>query len=182
MNKQQYKTLLAQRIYNACALHGKFTLHSGKTSNIYFDKYLFESDPVLLSNITNYMVKLITSDTEILAGLELGGIPIVTSISLTTNIPAVYVRKQAKAYGTQKIAEGTDVKNKHVLIIEDVITSGKSIIAAVKNLRRSGAIVSNVLCVINREVLDYDSLFKNNLHVTSVFNISELTSLKDERK
>jgi orotate phosphoribosyltransferase len=103
------KTELAQRIYKAAHLTGTFTLRSGQVSSEYFDKYLFEADPALLREIASLMTKNIPADTDILAGLEMGGIPIATALSLQTGIAGAFVRKKAKDYGTCKLAEGTDV-------------------------------------------------------------------------
>lgn len=86
------------------------------------------------------MSQILPSDFEKLAGLEMGGIPIATAISLTTGIPTLFVRKGAKSYGTCKIVEGGDFEGKEVVIIEDVVTSrwsdhGCSIKSFVKEVR-----------------------------------------------
>jgi hypothetical protein len=75
-------------------------------SEEYFDKYLFESDPVLLQRVVACMKHLVPAGTGLLGGLELGGVPLATLLSQATGIPALFVRKQAKAYGTRRIAEG----------------------------------------------------------------------------
>ena len=80
-------------------LTGTFKLRSGQVSNQYFDKYLFESNPALLE-IAKQLKELIPPETEVLAGLEMGGIPVATALSLQTGIPVVFVRKEAKKYGT----------------------------------------------------------------------------------
>ena len=84
-------------------------LRSGVVSNEYFDKYRFEADPVLLRDIAAALVPLVPAGTEALAGLELGGVPIATVLSQLTGIPAYFVRKEAKTYGTCQLAEGGDV-------------------------------------------------------------------------
>ncbi len=144
------KSAIAKRIYTAAHLTGTFTLRSGQVSNEYFDKYLFESDPVLLSNIAKVMKPLIPKGAELLAGLEMGGIPVVTALSMESGMPAAFVRKKAKEYGTCKLAEGADVSGKKVCVIEDVVTTGGQIIESVKELRQRGAVVEHVMCVILR--------------------------------
>ena len=146
MNHQE----LAQNIYNVCHLKGDFLLRSGQRSNEYFDKYRFESQPHLLKEIAEQLKKLIPKDTEVLAALEMGGIPVGTALSLATGIPCVFVRKSAKEYGTCQFAEGVDVKNKKLCIIEDVITSGGQVLLSTDDLRKEGAHINTVLCVINR--------------------------------
>src|ERR1039457_7228794 len=119
---------LAREIYDISHLEGRFKLRSGQISNQYFDKYLFESRPALLSRIADQMSKLIPPGTEILAGLEMGGIPVATAVSLKTGLPVVFVRKKAKDYGTCKLAEGAEVNQRKICIIEDVVTTGGQII------------------------------------------------------
>src|SRR5207248_4925528 len=99
---------LARRIHAAAHLTGTFTLRSGAVSNEYFDKYRFESRPELLRAIGEALATLVPDDTEVLAGLELGGVPLATIVSQVTDLPAVFVRKEAKSYGTCQLAEGAD--------------------------------------------------------------------------
>lgn len=103
---------LAQDIDACFRLNGAFTLRSGQVSQQYFGKYLFESDPALLARVVGQLVALVPDDTELLGGLELGGIPIVTVLSARTGRPALFVRKQAKAYGTAKLAEGPEISGR----------------------------------------------------------------------
>jgi orotate phosphoribosyltransferase len=77
----------------------------GRTAGIHFDKYLFEADPVLLRAVAEHASPLVAPDTEVLAGLELGGVPVATALSIHTGLPAAFVRKEAKSYGTMKLAE-----------------------------------------------------------------------------
>lgn len=141
---------LAERIYQVCHLKGDFLLRSGQRSNEYFDKYRFESQPQILKEIAEQMKKLIPPGTEILAALEMGGIPVGTALSLASGLPCVFVRKSAKKYGTCQFAEGLDIKNKKVCIIEDVITSGGQVLLSTADLRALGAKIEDVLCVIHR--------------------------------
>lgn len=141
---------LASEIYKVCHRTGDFLLRSGKRSNEYFDKYRFESQPKLLSAVAQQMKTMIPSDAEVIAALEMGGIPVATALSLATGIPCVFVRKKAKDYGTCLFAEGMSIQGKNLCIIEDVITSGGQVILSTNDLRNSGATVNNVLCVINR--------------------------------
>jgi orotate phosphoribosyltransferase len=165
---------LAARIYNISHLTGSFTLRSGQVSSEYFDKYLFESDPVLLADIASEMTKLVPEGTEILAGLEMGGIPITTALSQKTDIPTVFVRKKAKEYGTCKLAEGTDIDSKKLCIIEDVITTGGQVVLSTNDLRAFGATVEHVLCVIERDVKGRENLEKAGLTLHSLFTMDEL--------
>jgi orotate phosphoribosyltransferase len=165
---------LAARIYNISHLTGSFTLRSGQVSNEYFDKYLFESDPILLVDIASEMAKLVPEGMEILAGLEMGAIPVATVISIKTGIPAVFVRKKAKEYGTCKFAEGVDINGKTLCVIEDVITTGGQVVLSTNDLRGSGAKVEHVLCVIERDIKGRENLEKAGLTLHSLFTMDEL--------
>lgn len=127
---------LAQEIAQVSKLEGKFKLRSGKYSTEYFDKYNFEANPNLLDKITTALIPLIPPKTEVLAGLEMGGIPIATLLSHKTKIPTAFIRKTPKKYGTCQFAEGESLKNKTVVIIEDIVSSGGAIIEAVKKMRQ----------------------------------------------
>jgi orotate phosphoribosyltransferase len=144
------KDELAKRVRQACYLEGEFVLRSGQMANFYFDKYMFETDPELLSDVAEHMVALIPAGTELLAGLELGGVPIATALSLRTGLAQVLVRKEAKTYGTAKLAEGPDVAGRQVLVVEDVITTGGQVALSTAELRQRGARVDTVLCAIDR--------------------------------
>ncbi|MFH0824379.1 MAG: orotate phosphoribosyltransferase, partial [Pseudomonadota bacterium] len=94
------KADLAKQIKAASFLTGAFKLRSGKISSFYWDKYRFESDPALLSAIVHELEKRLPASFDKLAGLELGGVPLATGLSLKTGKPCLYVRKAAKTYGT----------------------------------------------------------------------------------
>src|SRR3984957_21075969 len=115
---------LARRLRDHCRLTGRFVLRSGRVADEYFDKYQFEADPALLGKLAAAMAPLIPEGTEVLAGLEMGGIAVVTALGLRTGLPCAFVRKKAKPYGTQRLAEGAELKGRRVLVIEDVVTSG----------------------------------------------------------
>lgn len=175
MNRKE----LGLKIYQTSHITGEFLLRSGQISNEYFDKYKFESDPVLLKSIAGEMKNMIDDKMEILAGLEMGGIPIATAISFEKNMPAIFVRKVAKEYGTRKLAEGTDFEGKNVCVIEDVVTTGGQIIKSVTELRELGAVVDTVLCVIVRDPRAYDNLGNADLKLKPLFTMEELKEIAE---
>lgn len=140
---------LAQRI-RVCELTGSFQLRSGQLSSTYFDKYLFEADPVLLREVAGVMVSLLPS-CEVLAAMEMGGIPIAVVMSQLTGLHAVFVREEAKTYGTCKAVEGGSVAGRTAVLVEDVVTTGGALLHACAELRRTGAVVDTVVCAIDRE-------------------------------
>ncbi len=168
------KPELARKIYEISHLTGEFKLRSGQTSNEYFDKYRFESDPKTLREIAKQLAPLIPAGTEILAGLEMGGIPIATALSLETGIPAVFVRKEAKSYGTCQFAEGAEIKGKKLCVIEDVITTGGQVVLSTQDLRSLGAQVQHVLCVIHRGSGKEAKLAEIGLEMKALMTMEEL--------
>jgi orotate phosphoribosyltransferase len=172
---------LARDIDACCRLTGEFTLRSGQVSSEYFDKYLFESDPRLLHRVAQQMLDLLPADTELLGGLELGGIPIVTAVSGLTGMPALFVRKKAKEYGTCKLAEGPDVAGRRVTLIEDVITTGGAVRDATRALREAGAVVEVVVCAIDRSPEGQNPLEDVGLEVRAVLTKAELDAAQQAR-
>jgi orotate phosphoribosyltransferase len=166
---------LACSIYDRTHLTGEFVLRSGATSTEYFDKYLFESDPELLRAIAEALVPLVPDGTEMLGGLELGGVPIATMLSQVTGLPALFVRKEAKTYGTCRLAEGGDVDGRRVTVVEDVVTSGGQVIASCGDLRTRGAMVEHALCVIERgNGAGVDGLAAIDVELRALFTMREL--------
>ena len=168
MDPRKHKKL-AQKIFQKAHLKGDFQLRSGEVSQEYFDKYQVEADPQLLEEVSRALVPLIPQDTDILAGLELGGVPLATTLSLMTQKPLCFVRKQAKEYGTCKIAEGFDIEKKNLCLIEDVITTGGQVIESAKILRDKKAHVQHVLCLILREQKALERLKEHDLNLHFLF-------------
>lgn len=150
MRKILSKSEIERQIHRVSKLEGEFVLRSGQTSKYYYDKYLFESDPNLLYQICWQMSYQIKDDFDYLAGLETGGIPIATMLGFIMNKPVVFVRKEAKTYGTAKLAEGPDIAGKRLCVIEDVVTSGGQVIKSTNDLKDLGATITQVACVILR--------------------------------
>jgi len=165
---------LARRIRMASKLSGNFTLRSGRVSDTYFDKYRFEADPVLLLAIASAMAPLIPSGSDALAGLEMGGIPIVTMLSQVTGLPAAFIRKKPKSYGTCQYAEGVSLKGRSFVLIEDVVSSGGALIDTLSMLKADGLWPVRALCVIDRESGGKEALAGAGLELTSLFTYSQI--------
>jgi len=167
---------LAARIYAASHLTGTFTLRSGVVSNEYFDKYMFESDPELLRAVARACVPLVPATIDALAGLELGGVPLATMMSQINGLPTRFVRKQAKTYGTCRLAEGGELAGRRLCIVEDVVTSGGAILDAAVELRARGAVLGPVICVIDRESGGSEKLSAEGLELHPLFRMHELVA------
>jgi orotate phosphoribosyltransferase len=165
---------LARRVYEASHLTGTFVLRSGATSGEYFDKYRFESDPRLLRELAEAMAGLLPDGADGLAGLELGGVPLATVLSQVTGLPAGFVRKQAKPYGTRRLAEGLDVEGRRLVVVEDVVTSGGAVVDSCRALRAEGAEVAVALCVIDREAGGPANLADIGVELRPLFTMTQL--------
>ena len=173
MEKQE----LAAKVSAVSRLRGQFRLRSGALADEYFDKYRFESDPEILSAVAKALALLIPPGTDGLAGLELGGVPLATALSLQTGLPVRFVRKLAKDYGTCQLAEGGEVAGLRLVIVEDVVSCGGQILSSCAELRKLGAIVEDVVCVIDRQAGGAAALAAAGLTLRPLFVKSDLEEL-----
>jgi len=170
------KLELAKQLKLVSYLTGEFTLRSGNTSNFYWDKYRFESNPNLLREIAREMISLLPTSFDGLAGLELGGIPLATAISLQTGIPSYFVRKEAKTYGTCNLIEGGVEKGNSLVVIEDVITTAGQVCTSVAQIRDEGYNVEHVIAVIDRQSGGREKIEAIGCTFAPVFTLAELES------
>lgn len=171
------KTDLAGAIHRTSHLTGEFHLRSGATATEYFDKYQFEADPKLLRAICEHLSELVPGGVDVLAGLELGGVPIAAVLSQVTDLPTLFVRKKAKPYGTCRLAEGGELSGRNLLLVEDVVTSGGQILESTAELRSRGAIVTDALCVIDRESGGVAALADAGVALHPLFTMSQLKAV-----
>ena len=165
---------IAQEIYRRAQLKGEFTLRSGSKATEYFDKYRFESDPVLLRAIAAALVPLVPRDVDALAGVELGGVPIATVLSQLTGLPAFFVRKEAKRYGTCQLAEGGEIDGLRLAIVEDVVTTGGQLLESIRELRKRRAHVAHALAVIDRGQGGSAQLAAVDVELRTLFSLDDL--------
>jgi orotate phosphoribosyltransferase len=142
---------LGKEIIETSYIEGEFTLSSGRSSTYIFDKYAFETRPKLLDAIARSMMEMVNSETSRIAGMELGGVPLATALSLKTGLPFIIIKKGRKGYGTNKLIEGSLNNEDKVVLVEDIATTGSQAILAAKIIEDAGASVSKIICVVDRE-------------------------------
>ena len=154
---------------------GKFVLTSGKESSYYVDIKLASTNPKVLKEIAQEMGKLVSKDSiDILAGMELGAVPLAVALSLELNIPYVIIRKEKPTHGTGKQLIGTATSGQRALIVEDVATTGGSVVKALNVLRSEGLTVEKVLVVVDREEGAEENLRGQNIELIPLVKASDL--------
>lgn len=171
------RATLARRLYSVSHLEGEFLLRNGQVISQYFDKYQFESDPALLDSVAYHLSDLLPAGAELLAGIELGGVPLATALSLRTGLPSVLVHKHPKDYGTRRLVEGPSVKGKKLVIVDDIISSGYQVIESTTALVEHGAKILGLICVIEREHGARQKIESLGWPLSAVFTEVELNTL-----
>jgi orotate phosphoribosyltransferase len=133
-------------------LRGEFELSSGRTSDYYVDKYVFETQPEALRVVGRAIAeKVCETDADRIGGVALGGVPIAAVASVESGVPYVIARKEAKEYGTGNAVEGELEEGDLVVVVEDIVTTGASAVEAVEKLRGAGAVVEEIIVVVDRQ-------------------------------
>ena len=165
---------LAKRIAEVALLRGEFTLRSGRKSNYYLDKYRFETQPDVLAELGKLLADRVTVDTDRIAGAELGAVPLAAAAGMAANKPFVFIRNQKKDYGTAKLIEGVLEQGDHVMIVEDVLTTGGQVLEGVKTLQDAGAKIERIVAVIDRLEGARENIEKAGIVFESLFTSRDL--------
>jgi len=165
---------LARELVKASYLKGDFVLRSGRRSNRYFDKFLFETDPALLKELGRHIAELIPKETQRLAAPELGAVLLGGAVSMDTGLPLLLVRKEPKGYGTAKQLEGRFEPGERVTVIEDVVTTGGDSLRSVQVLREVGLDVIQLVVVLDRGEGGEDNIRQAGIPYTPLFRIQDL--------
>lgn len=165
---------LARDLVRASYLTGDFVLRSGKRSNRYFDKFLFETDPELLKRLGTHLAELVPKETQRLAAPELGAVLLGGAVSMETGLPLLLIRKEPKAYGTAKQIEGRFNAGERVTVIEDVVTTGGDSLRSVQVLRDAGLEVIHLVVVLDRGEGGEDNIRDARIPYSPLFRIQDL--------
>ncbi len=163
---------------------GRFTLKSGIESPFYVDLRPLASDPKILKHLANYLLDMLPLDNfDLICGVPYAALPMATAMSLESYLPLIIKRKEAKEYGTKKLIEGIYQKGQNCLLVEDVITSGKSLLETIPEVENEGITVSDIVVVLDRQQGGKEMLVKKGYNVHTLFTISEVCDmLKEEGK
>jgi uridine monophosphate synthetase len=154
---------------------GSFTLKSGMQSPIYLDLRMIISYPAMLKKTSSALNKFIEHlSFDLICGVPYAALPIATAVSLDRNTPMVMLRKEAKDYGTKKLIEGKFEKGQTCLIIEDVVTSGTSILETVAPFKAEGLEIEDAVVILNREQGGKERLKEKGIELHSLISIFDL--------
>lgn len=165
---------MARDLVTASYLKGDFVLRSGKRSNRYFDKFLFETDPELLRRLGKHLASLVPLATQRLAAPELGAVLLGGAVSMETGLPLVLVRREPKGYGTSKQIEGRMERGDRITVIEDVVTTGGDSLRSAQVLRDAGADVIHLIVVLDRGEGGEDNIRNAGIPYSPLFRITDL--------
>jgi orotate phosphoribosyltransferase len=165
---------LGRDLVRTSYLKGDFVLRSGKRSNRYFDKFLFETDPALLRRLGKQLGALVPKETQRLAAPELGAVLLGGVVSMETGLPLVLVRKEPKGYGTSKQIEGRFEAGDRVTVIEDVVTTGGDSLRSAQVLTDAGVAVIHLVVVLDRGEGGEENIRNAGIPYSPLFRIQDL--------
>lgn len=160
---------------------GRFTLKSGLESPFYVDLRPLASDPKILQNLAQQLLSILPeSSLDLICGVPYAALPMATAMSIQSGIPLIIKRKEAKSYGTKKLIEGIFEKGQSCLLVEDVITSGESLLETLQEVENEGLKVSDIVVVLDREQGGKQILEEKGYRVHTLFTISEAVEILRE--
>lgn len=165
---------LGRDLVKASYLKGDFVLRSGKRSDRYFDKFLFETQPELLKRLAERLAHLVPPQTQRLAAPELGAVLLGGAVSMETGFPLILVRKEPKGYGTAKQLEGRYEPGERVTVIEDVVTTGGDSLRSIQVLRDAGLEVIHLVVVLDRGEGGEQNIRQAEIPYSPLFRIADL--------
>ncbi|WP_185866124.1 orotidine-5'-phosphate decarboxylase [Blattabacterium cuenoti] len=171
------------KIYNLGIIKfGNFTLKSGMNSPIYIDFRPIASRPDLLIKLSDLLLHEVSyTNFELICGVPYAALPIATTLSLRSNIPLIIKRKENKGYGTKRMIEGIYKKGQNCLLIEDVITSGDSLLKTVIDLEKEGLIIKDILSILDREQGGTENIKKRGYNIRTLFRIGEVLKMLEKK-
>lgn len=181
---KEFATFLHQ---NGIIRFGDFTLASGKKSSYYVDLRLVPSYPHQFRHMIKHLQNLISEqigfdDIDSIASVPTGGLVIASALAYELVKPLVYVRSQAKEYGTGKLVEGIVKPDMKILLIDDVATTGGSVINGIRELKKSGAKITDAYVIVNRLEGADSALQKEGVKLHHLLDIIEIAKILHQQK
>lgn len=165
-------------IKNDAIKFGDYILASGKKSPYYIDLRLTISSPITMDWIANSLTRIVVNEigkdkVDKILGVPTAGVPFATMVSQKLGIPLIYYRQARKEHGVRKKIEGTLSRNDRVLIVDDLITTGESVIEAAEVVRDQGGVVNELVVLLDREQGGRERLRSARIEPHVLFKISD---------
>ncbi|XP_045448602.1 uridine 5'-monophosphate synthase [Melitaea cinxia] len=178
-NKNKLEELALNLFKIDAVKFGDFMTKSGIKTPVYFDLRVIVSYPYVMELISDLLYDFVLKDKkyEHLCGVPYTALPIATLLSVKAKISMLMRRKEAKSYGTKKVIEGHYKQGDSCLIIEDVVTSGSSVLETVNDLRKEGLKAEEAIIILDREQGGKQNLSTNNVQMKSLFTMTELINI-----
>ncbi len=178
---------LAEALFRIGALRfGKFTLASGRSSSYYLDLRVVPSDPeayrLAISAYLAEVKEMGEKDFDVVAGVATAGVTISSLLAYLLGKPMVYVRREEKGHGLAKLVEGAVRPGWRALVVDDLVTTGGSILSAVEALRRAGCVADDALVLVDRLEGGKANLARSGVKLASFIDVKELVETLYEKK
>jgi len=158
---------------------GKFKLSSGKMSTYYLDLRVLPSRPQAFSKVIeaySLAIKRVQGAVDIIGGVPTSGLTYATALAYSLAKPLIYVRGERKSYGKSKKIEGFLKPGSNVILVDDLVTTGSSIISAAEAIRAEGGVVNECIVLIDREEGAQQNLLRSGIHLQPISSISAIAT------
>jgi uridine monophosphate synthetase len=176
LNQHPQQDLILQLYDLGCIMFGDFVQASGATFSYYIDLRKIISNPQIFNQIITAYEEILKDLTfDRIAGIPYGSLPTATGLSLRLQCPMIYPRKEVKAHGTRRLIEGNFHPGETVVVVDDILISGKSAMEGAEKLKSTGLNVNDIVVFIDHEKGVKDKLRENGYSAHAVLTISEIT-------
>jgi uridine monophosphate synthetase len=176
LQQHPHQELILQLFDIGCLLFGDYVQASGATFSYYIDLRKIISNPQIFNQVLNAYAEILKNlSFDRIAGLPYGALPTATGLALNLNYPMIFPRKEVKAHGTRRLIEGNFDPGEKVVVIDDILISGKSAIEGAAKLESAGLKVEDIVVFIDHESGVKDRLADRGYRAHSVLTISEIT-------
>jgi uridine monophosphate synthetase len=176
LKQHKHQDLILQIYDLGCIMFGEYVQASGATFSYYIDLRKIISNPQIFHKVVNSYAEIIKElSFDRIAGIPYGSLPTATGLSMNLHFPMIFPRKEVKAHGTRRLIEGSFQVGEKVIVIDDILITGKSVIEGAEKLKSAGLKVEDIVVFIDHEEGVKDKLKKQGYNAYSVLTLSEIT-------
>jgi len=177
LNQHPYQALILELFDIGCLLFGEYVQASGATFSYYIDLRKIISNPHIFNQVLDAYGDIVQQlEFDRIAGIPYGALPTATGLALNLQRPMIFPRKEVKAHGTRRLIEGHFNPGEKVVVIDDILISGKSVMEGADKLKSAGLKIEDIVVFIDHEGGVKDRLANNGYNAYSVLGISEITN------